>query len=57
MALFILKYVLFCTIFVSFVRGTAVQKITYNLTILHMNDVLAHFDEINVNSGKNKKII
>ena len=52
MALFGLKYVFFCTI-VTFVRGNAFQKESYNLTILHMNDVHAHFDEINVNSGKN----
>ena len=54
MALFILKYFFVCA-FVTFVRGKAIQAETFNLTILHMNDVHAHFDEINVNSGEQTK--
>ena len=48
---FLLLY--FSAINFSSVCGRSVAEKNLTLSIIHMNDVHAHFDEVNVNTGKN----
>ena len=48
------KIVFLCFLIDSSVNRSLVPK-NFELNIIHMNDIHAHFDEINLNAGMNVK--
>ena len=45
--------VLIIQFFLSFCASRSLKEENFELNIIHMNDVHAHFDEISLNAGEN----